>query len=295
MQLYLLLCLSILFAASNNLLLHKFGNRGLSGLSGVLLFNAAVSGVWILILGGSAFALGGISFDLQSILWGILYGSVTAGFLLFKMQAMATGPVSLTSFIGCASLLISTGFGVFVLGEGASVLQAIGVVLLMIALFLVVSPKNDQAKPDWKVWCAGFFICSAAVGIIFKLHQRSSAAGKISEMMLVASLTSALIFLSAAFILAEKHRPKPIPCSALPYLIGCGIVGCVYNRLNIFLAGQLPSVVFYPTFNGSVILLSTLCGLFFFKEKLKKSQVIGIIVGAVALMLASGTIDNIMK
>lgn len=44
MQPYLLLCLSILFASANNLLLHKFGNRGLDSPGGVLLFNAA--GLW---------------------------------------------------------------------------------------------------------------------------------------------------------------------------------------------------------------------------------------------------------
>ena len=47
MQPYLLLCLSILFASANNLLLHKFGNRGLDSPGGVLLFNAAVSGIWV--------------------------------------------------------------------------------------------------------------------------------------------------------------------------------------------------------------------------------------------------------
>ena len=40
MTAYFLLSLSILSAAANNLLLHKFGNRGLDGLSGALLFNA---------------------------------------------------------------------------------------------------------------------------------------------------------------------------------------------------------------------------------------------------------------
>lgn len=295
MQLCLLLCLSILFAAANNLLLHKFGNRGLSGLSGVLLFNAAISGVWIVVLGLTAAFTGGLSFDLRSVLWGMLYGGVTAAFLLFKMQAMATGPVSLTAFIGYASLLISTGFGVFVLGEGAGLLQLIGVILLMIALFLVVSPKSDQAGRRWRLWCAGFFVCSAAVGIIFKLHQRSPSAGRISEMMLAAAVTSALIFTAAAFILAENHRPALLPKSAMLYVIGCGIVGCAYNRLNIFLAGQLPSVVFYPTFNGSVILLSTLGGLLFFRERLKAAQVSGIIIGAAALMLVSGTIDQLLK
>ena len=37
MTAYFLLSLSILSAAANNLLLHKFGNRGLDGLSGALL------------------------------------------------------------------------------------------------------------------------------------------------------------------------------------------------------------------------------------------------------------------
>lgn len=146
MQPYLLLCLSILFASANNLLLHKFGNRGLDSPGGVLLFNAAVSGIWVILLGGTSMISGGLRSDTGSVCWGMLYGVVTAAFLFFKMQAMATGPVSLTAFIGCASLLISTGFGVFVLGEGASVLQTVGVAILMIALFLVVSPKNDHAK-----------------------------------------------------------------------------------------------------------------------------------------------------
>ena len=295
MQQYLLLCLSILFASANNLLLHKFGNRGLDSPGGVLLFNAAVSGIWVILLGGTSMISGGLRSDTGSVCWGMLYGVVTAAFLFFKMQAMATGPVSLTAFIGCASLLISTGFGVFVLGEGASVLQTVGVAILMIALFLVVSPKNDHAKKSWKLWCAGFFTCSAAVGIIFKLHQRSGSASKTNEMMFAAALTSALLFTAMSFAVSEKHRPKPISGSAVGYLVACGTAGCVYNRLNIFLAGQLPSVVFYPTFNGSVILISTLCGLIFFKEKLKAQQAIGIAAGAAALMLASGTIDNLLK
>ena len=292
MTAYFLLSLSILSAAANNLLLHKFGNRGLDGLSGALLFNAAVSGVWIALLGAAAALTGGLAFDAASVQWGMLYGGVTAAFLLFKMQAMASGPVSLTSVIGCASLLISTGFGVFVLGEAASAAQAAGVALLMIALFLIISPKSDQATRTWKLWCAGFFVCSAAVGIIFKLHQRSDSAAKISEMMLAAALTSAVVFIAAAFAASGRRRLPALPAGAWPYILGSGLFGCVYNRLNIFLAGRLPSVVFYPTFNGAVILLSTLCGLLLFRERLRARQTIGMIAGIAALLLASGAFDS---
>ena len=135
-------------------------------------------------------------------------------------------------------------------------------------------------------------MCSAAVGIIFKLHQRSDSAAKISEMMLAAALTSAVVFIAAAFAASGRRRLPALPAGAWPYILGSGLFGCVYNRLNIFLAGRLPSVVFYPTFNGAVILLSTLCGLLLFRERLRARQTIGMIAGIAALLLASGAFDS---
>ena len=138
MQPYLLLLLSIFCASTNNLLLHKFANRGLDSMGDVLLFNAMTSGVWVILLGGIGAWRDDFQFSAESLFWGAAYGCVIALFLLGKMQAMAVGPVSLTSFIGCSSLLISTAFGVFILNESASVIQSVGVILLCGALFLII-------------------------------------------------------------------------------------------------------------------------------------------------------------
>ncbi len=297
MQPYLLLLLSILCAVSNNLLLHKFANRGLDSMGDVVLFNSLTSAVWILLLGGAGFIRGKFELTSGSIFWGVIYGCVIAMFLLSKMQAMATGPVSLTSFIGCSSLLISTAFGVFVLKEAASIAQAIGVLLLCAALFLIISPKADSARPSWKYWCIVFFIGSAATGIIFKLQQRSNAAAEVDEMLIVSAVTSAILLAAAAVIVAKhsENRLPRVPSGAFGYVAACGMVGCVYNRLNITLTGILPSVVFFPLFNGSVIVLSTLAGVLLFRERLNRKQISGMLIGAAALMLASGTVDSLMK
>ena len=97
---------------------------------------------------------------------------------------------------------------------------------------------------------------------------------------------------AAAFAASGRRRLPALPAGAWPYILGSGLFGCVYNRLNIFLAGRLPSVVFYPTFNGAVILLSTLCGLLLFRERLRARQTIGMIAGIAALLLASGAFDS---
>lgn len=285
---YILLALSIACAFANNVTLHRFSNRGLDGMRGVLCFNSAALLIWMILLFSKG-VISGLAFDVGSVIWGVIYGLVSAMFLLCKMQALATGPVSLTSFIGCASLLISTGFGVFILHESATVLQTIGVVLLCVSLFLTVAPKTGAAEKSWKYWCAAFFICSAATGIIFKLHQRSASAEKVDEMLMISAVTAASVFALTAVIVPGKSKPG-LPKSAIPYVILCGIFACAYNRLNVTLAGALPGVVFFPIFNGAVIILSMLAGLIFFGERLKASQLSGMAIGFVALMLASGSL-----
>lgn len=282
--------MSILAASLNNWLLHKFSNSGLDGNSGIYMFNAGVCCVWITILGGIAvFSSSPFVIEPTAVLWGILYGTLTAAFLHCKMQAMSTGPVSLTTFIGNSSLLISTLFGVLILKEGATGVQLIGVVLLVAALLAVTSFENTAAEKSWLPWCAAFFTCAAASGIVFKLFGYSSASENINAMMLFASVTSTVMFSFLAFVSAKRENrvPTPLPKECVPYLVGCGIVSCIYNRLNIFLAGKITSVIFYPVFNGAVLLISVLVGVAVFKEKLKSLQIWGIALGFIALVLIS--------
>lgn len=294
MPIYLLLFLSILLATANNLLLHGYNNRQLRGIGDILLFNSLVSCVWTVIL----LALNGFSpISGTTLLWGLLYGSTIAMFLLCKMQALASGPASITAFVGCSSLLVSTAVGIIAFQEKISPLQIIGTILLITALFLSISPKAEKAKRSWKLWCMLFFLCSGAVGIIFKFHQASENAAQVNGMMLVASITSAVAFALTSVIVSNKqlHGSPKIPQCAVVFILCCGIASCGYNRLNISLTGLLPSIVFFPTFNGSVILLTSLLSAIFFKEKLKKAQLIGLILGVFALMLTAGVIDNILS
>lgn len=294
MNIVFLLTISILFAVINNLLYHGFQNKGLRGMGDILFFNALLSGVWIIML---AVMNRGFDISLFSWLWGGMYGVVIAAFLLCKMQAMATGPVSVTSFTGCSSLLLSTAFGTLFFNETVSVIQIIGVVFLIFALFLTLSKSSKSAETQkmskrWYVWCSLFFIFSGATGIIFKLHQASSVRNEVNQMMLAASVVSAALFMISSLIVqfkTDKTMPK-VKSPSLIFVVLCGIVSCGYNRLNISLSGMLPSIVFFPVFNGSVILFASLAASVIFREKITKRQIIGISVGTIALIMTAGVI-----
>ena len=219
-----------------------------------------------------------------------------SAFLLCKMQALATGPVSITSFIGCSSLLLSTGFGIIYFNEHISAIQVIGVVFLLIALFLTIfkttqgAPVDGKPEKIWPIWSALFFACSAATGIIFKLHQSSPVRNEVNQMMLAAAVTSTVLFLVSSLIVqfrTDKTMPRIAPAVWLS-VIACGIVSCGYNRLNISLSGMLPSIIFFPVFNGSVILFASLLAALLFREKITKRQMIGIGIGIISLVMVSG-------
>lgn len=291
MKVNILLLISILFAATNNMLLHGTSSKGLRGIGDTLLFNALVSAVWILILSVlNKFTC----ISAGSWLWGIVYGSVMSAFLLCKMQAMVTGPVSVTSFIGCSSLLVSTAFGMIYFEESVTFIQVIGVILLIFALFLTTMKGRQsdikETERVWMIWCILFFLCSGATGIIFKLHQSSADKDNVNQMMIAAAITSMVLFLTIS-VIVQRKTDKSLPYIApkiWKFVIACGIVSCGYNRLNISLSGMLPSIVFFPLFNGSVIFLSSLFAAILFHEKITKRQTAGITIGIIALILASG-------
>ena len=118
-------------------------------------------------------------------------------------------------------------------------------------------------------------------------------------MLLIASVTAAvcylLLFLTGSFRTSKREPLLPylkayLPKS-LPYILICGLVSCCYQRLNLDLAGKLPSVLFFPVFNGGVILLSSVTGWVFFREKLTKLQIFGLISGFISILVIGNIIS----
>lgn len=281
-----LLCCSIALAAANNYLLHRFSNRGLRGPGDVLLFNAAVSAVWIVVLLAADGGIGAAS--PVTLGWGAAYGAVTACFLLSKMTALASGPIALTSLVGCCSLVVPTLFSAVFLREPVGYLQITGLILLLAAAFLCANPKRGEpVNRKWGISCLFFFLFAGSVGVIFKLHQLSTGKDEIGAMMITASAVSTILLTASAFAVSRRQgRGNPaLPRQALPYAAACGLVSCGYNRLNLHLSGALPGIVFFPIFNGSIILIASLLGCIVFHEKLKKTQTAGLLIGTAAIMM----------
>lgn len=284
---YLLLVLSVFAASINSVFLHK---TNLSGKGSVYSFNLFSSILWCILL--FTVNLGKITLNPKILLWGVIYGVVQSLFVFFKTNAMNTGPVAITTLIGNSSLLISVFCSFLFWQEPIGIIKFFGVILLLFALFLCTYQKsaNNTFSKKWIFYTLFFSAFAASVGLVFKGFSKTEAKPFADDMM----FTSAVVMMVSYFVLSlltggfktiktAEFKIKPF----IIFAVVSGVLSCLYNRLNIFLSGELNAVIFFPVFNGGVILLSTILSVITCKEKLTRRQIIGIIIGILAISIIS--------
>ncbi|MBE7085825.1 MAG: hypothetical protein E7366_01570 [Clostridiales bacterium] len=297
-HMYFLLAVAILLAGVNNVLLHVLSDKKIK--YNPFLFNALITLVWVFAL----LAYNGIfSGGLQSVssktwIYALVYSLTLSGFIFFKTMAMATGPISLTSLVGCASFILTAIFNATYWKETLGLFDLLGIALMFVCVLMITytgggnSEKNLKSKLSlpWKIYSVFYFLFSGAVGIIFRLHQYVAAAHT-NEMMIFAAVLASILLLLLFLITKKKHKEKAqkgTPMSAWkPILwtaLGCGLVSCIYNRMNIYLSGVLPAALFAPIYNGGMVILSFFAGWWLFKEKPRKIQLFGVIVGLLSII-----------
>ena len=67
--------------------------------------------------------------------------------------------------------------------------------------------------------------------------------------------------------------------------VASGAVAAALNRVNLSLAGAVPSMIFYPVFNGTVTLATGVAAFLISKEKLNLRQWLSLLLGIAAIAL----------
>ncbi len=285
---YILFLIAVVFTVANACILHKFDNRDIRNVGDIFFFNGGLSIAWILVLSLFSLISGDFRISAGSAFYGTVYGIIICLFLLFKNLALTSGPVSLSTLIGSCPFILTTIYGVIFMNQDINAMQILGMVMIMISLTLCVCPKKgERISGKWLIFSALFFLAGGGVGIIYMLFGASNAATEINGMMLCAACVATVLYFATGLIInASKKSPTPkIYKSGIAFILLSGIASCTYMRMNLYLSTVIPSVVFFPLSNGSVVILSTISGMLLFKERLNKAQILGMIIGLAALVI----------
>ena len=275
-----LLLLSVIFASLNGILLHK---AKLASTLAVYRLNLLTACVWLVCL----LSLNGfrLHVDRTVLLFGLAYGAVQALFIFFKTLAMNTGPVSVTTLMGNGSLLLSILVCYLAWGERVSIGDGIGLAILLVGIALVNYRRSAGGgmRRGWLLFAVLFLLFGAGVGICFKAFSKTAASA--NDMMIVAAFVMSLLFFVLCLTAGRGQAMGGIDRRFLVIAVASGLCSCLYNRMNIGLSGALDAIVFFPFFNGGVVILSTICSVLFTKERLSALRIVGLLLGTVAIAI----------
>ena len=277
---FLLLFLSLSLETGKNIFSNNFGKNYLKNNTDVYKFNMLLYiGSFITLL-----VMGNLRCSLFTLITAFIFAAVTAASQMFFLKALRYGHMSFTTFVQCSSMIIPTLYGIIMLGEKMTVLQMIAIPLLIFAMALVLGIRRERANSKWVIFSLLAMLFTGLIGIMQTVHQTSSHSDE-----LFGFLTLAFLFASAFNAVlwvheGRKRRASFSVKSRVPIHAGLsGIFMGIVNVINLYLAGVMPKVLFFPISNGGLIFMTSLCGVVIFKEKLNVKQWIGMAVGIAAL------------
>ncbi len=233
-------------------------------------------------------------FSLVSAGLGVLFGILVLAQSYTYMWALEIGPFSYTSVIVSLASLIAAVSGIF-FGESIDIFQYIGMGIMVFCIIFSTDKNNGGRRSSikWLFVALASCVTNGLVGVMQKIHQNTEYKAQST-----AFLVSAFAFMTAVSAViwlyerkkAGEARFVPNSKQTLSALLS-GAVFAVPHVANLYLAGAMPSAVFFPIVNTGGLILTLLSATLLFKEKLTRLQWLGIVLGLISSLFVSGTVS----
>ncbi|MDO4733308.1 MAG: SMR family transporter [Bacillota bacterium] len=200
------------------------------------------------------------------------------GFILMQMNVKKNGVVLSATFMKLG-LLVPMAIAICFFGERPSLIQITGFVVAIVAILMInVEPTEKESKFKF-----GLILLLFAGGITDSMSKIFEELGntEFSGQFLFYTFFLALLFcLVLAFF--KKERPGK---AEIFYGLALGLPNYFSAKCLLKSLESIPAVIAYPVYSVATILVVTLVGIFFFKEKLSKVQWLALFFILVALTL----------
>lgn len=285
---YVLLVASVIIGTLKNVFTNRFTSKNRCTKTEMNLFNTV-----LFLVGTIVFILGGkLSVSGYTIGMSVIFAAINITAQISCLKALECGSLSLTTLFTSCGMIISAMFGVFFYAEPFKIVQAAGMIFIILAAAAISNEKGDT-KPSkkWAVYVITASLANGFIGVAQKIHQTSPHKNEINGFLALSfgimTLVSLIMF---AYEKIKSGKPVEFEQSKKDVMITSVITGALLAFLhkgNLYLSGALPGMLFFPFHNGGVIVFSAICSAVIFKEQLPKPKLIGIALGIAGVILLS--------
>lgn len=228
----------------------------------------------------------------------LIISALYALFTLFSQisifLAMDCGPLAISTLFFSCGFIIPTLYGSIRYNEKISILQILGLLLILISF--VLSTNNSDGKRlsvKWLIFALSGLIFSGLVGVCQKIFVKEysdySQESFLCLAFIIVILLSCILF--TAFAIGNRKNnneesEKTIGIKRFVFSsVILGVLIGLVNKVNTFISGVFVSAISFPIINGGTIVLTALVSSIVLKERLSVKQKIGIILGFVAIII----------
>lgn len=237
--------------------------------------------------------LDAIPFNWPSLGQSLAILSLGVGFVItFLFSGISTkkNGMAVTSLANNLSLVIPVLFGLFFMSQSnnLSITITAGLILAFVAIYLFnpAVNKNENKGSYWAL--IAVFVCYGLTNTTFSYLNASlsfQVGGTISFMLmaLVGSIVASFIVLNYQLFTNQLVINKQSILAAIP--LGLPNFFSFYFLLKALDFYKSELAIVLPVYNIGVIAATALVAWVFFKEKLSKNQLIGLLIGITSIIL----------
>lgn len=288
------LLIVILTSASINIAFKVFQRLGIDSMQAIIFNYVTATTVGLLI--------SPVSYSpSEMISQGWFYTGIVLGasfFITMNLYSISTKyiGVALTTLLSRTSLVIPTIMAFFLFDEKISFRMIAAIVMIVIALFFIFYTKSTttgvKKEGNKKILIyllplIVFFMCGLndamikGAQFIFIKNSADNAA------FISTVFFTALVIGVTSYIAMGRYKTAKFTYKSLLGGIFLGGVNLASSMSILAALKSIPASVTFPIVNVGIVLISTIVGIFFFKEQLTKKKIAGIIIAVVAIALMS--------
>jgi drug/metabolite transporter (DMT)-like permease len=234
----------------------------------------------------------GANFSQEAIFWGVLAGVASAAAMSALYASLAIGPISILSPLSAVVSAVVPMLVGFAQGDRFSIWGLLALAAILVAIFLVgFVPGDDVRLPSAK----GLILGTAAgvgIGIVLICIDQAPADSGLASVILLRAVAATLLgaftlvmFLRSRQAAAQVAKPARVP---LKLWLAVILAGLFDSSANVFflLASRIGSLSVVSVLTALYPLGTIILARIFLKEKIAKTQMVGILIalGASAVL-----------
>lgn len=281
---YILIVLFTLINLGESVIVRTYGRKHGSG--GLIL--SAITSLF-----ASVFFLvtdkGGFHAPTEMIWLAVINACLIGAGFYGTFAAYQNGPYGLTRLVSGFYLLFTIFYGIVFLKESTTVMTYIGIAMVIAAMVLINYKKSDEKSEKrgslkWLFWVLASTVANGFIGIITRYQQIRFEDACSNEFQFV-SFLGGFVLLALIGLVVDKDKLGRVIKTGSLYGFGAGILNGAKNFLTLVIYLYLPLSIVSPLKMGLSLVGSFAVAFLMYKEKYTKKQLLGVAIGAAAIII----------